>query len=380
MAATISYSGNAAGVSFLNSVSKVLTIGETWQGQWEDVSRYPSIVLAAFASGTGVMKLEFSADGGTTVQSTLTRVYDPALLEPPLRATVTRPYARVTFQNTSGGSNTLSLSTLVGSQTQLTSSIDALIAPDADASIIRPMNFELLIAEGKFQNRQTIFKDGSTPAMASGNVTQDLWSQAGAYTGFPLAAGELSITLASADVGTVVFVYLASSSSTDYTFTSYPVNGAGTYNTGIQVYRLNFAYFIRSNDPTRLLFNAGNITLFQRNTPANIFCVIPANQGQSNCAAFTVPAQNTGYLYAFNGSVRDGAAASSKGWVWYRELSSSPRLRNQFTLVTGGQYEFNPNYLFRLPASVDIMPRITNNSTNNMSADINYIVQLVKAH
>lgn len=379
MSANISIGGNTGGLSYANSVITTVIAGATWEGEWEDVSRYPSLTAAPYSDGTGVLRVQF-ADENLVLRSTLPFVYDPNILEPPHRFSVTRPYARVTFENTSGSTINISISTLLGNQTQLNSGIDSLIAPDADASIIRPMNFELLIAENKFQNRRTIFKDGSTPVMTTGNVTQDLWAVSGAYTGFPLIADELQLVVEGNDVGIYYVSYLESADSLDYSFAGFPINGANTYNLGVTGYRSNFSYFVRTNDATLTGFNVGVMTLRQRNNITNIFHTIPIGQGQSNCAAFTTPNNAKAYIYAFNGNARDGAAASSKGWLWYRNHGESPRLRNQFTLVTGGQYQFDPKYLFLLPAKVDIMPRITNNSTNNMSADVNYIIHLVKNH
>lgn len=357
-----------------NSTSSALNAGNTFTGTGRDVSPYPSVTVAYKTDQAGVLYVDFSTDNSNWDSTISFNV--AASTNEIHRITVTRKYYRVRFTNTSASNQTyLRLSSIMGWQTQLTSSLNSQIQSDQDTIAVRPIDFNLMVAEGLYQNRINTIKDGYTPSMSSGAVTQDLWSTSGAYTGFVSAAAAAEVVVAGADTGTVYYSYMATDTDTDYTFGTIAIAGAGTYSLGHNIWRCNFAYFVNSTVGN---FNAGLITIRHTATPANIFVTIAAGQSQSYCAAYTVPYNSAIYIDRWQGAIRGGTSGSSDGYIYYKEYGSSPRYRFPFELQFGSLYFDDVDYLIRIPSRTDIIPRILNNSTNNLQAKFTYRIIKVK--
>lgn len=367
--------GNSNAVMHENITSTPLNAGQTFTGGVEDVSGFDSIVIACKTDKDGAMYVDFSTDG-TNFDSTLTYTVTANTNEVH-RIVCTRPFARVRFTNSSSSNQTyLRLSAMKGSYGALTSTLNTTIQSDADTTVVRPLDFNLLVAEGLYQNRANFIKDGFTPTIASGAVTQDFWNTSGAYTGFPSVVEEGQVIVSGADTGTLVYTYLASSDDLDYTFASIQISGAGTYNLGHNIWRSNFAYFIASNGTS---FNAGNIQLRHRTTTTNVFWNIVAGQSQTYCNAYTTPKNAAAYMDRITGNLRGSASGSLDGYFFYKPLNESPRLRFPFELQFGSFYFDDVDYLIRIPQQTDIMPRIVNSSANNMVGKLSYRFILVKS-
>jgi hypothetical protein len=238
------------------------------------------------------------------------------------------------------------------------------------------MDFNLMVSQGLYQNVQNTIKDGLNADIDTGSTPEDITNEGGVYAGFPTGAVEAGeIVVAGADTGTVYYTYLASSTSTDYTAASKAITGAGTYALGHNIYRCNFSYFV-SSSPTA--FNAGAITIRNTVTTANIFAVIDAGYSQSYCAAYTVPFGSDIYIDRFGGNMRGSATGSLDGFMWYRPLNESPRLRFPFELQYGTLYFDDVDYLIKIPQQVDIIPRITASTANNLAVKFSYRIIKVK--
>lgn len=361
-------------VDLNNSSTSPLNAGNTFTGQWTDVSGYSSVVVACRTDQNGTLTVQFSPDASSidsSISYTLTSNTNEVH-----RIGVTRRYFRVVSTNTSASNQTFyRLQSIVGQQTALTSALNSTVQSDQDTLVVRPMDFNLMVAEGLYQNRGNTIKDGITGNISTGAVTQDLWSNGGVYTGFPTATGVGEIVVAGADTGTVYYAYMASDTDEDYTFGSIAITGAGTYALGHNVYRSNFAYFVAS---TTTVFNVGLITMRQTATPTNIFWQIPVGYSQTYCAAYTVPYRSSIYLDRINGNVRGSANGTLDGFFWYKPFNESPRLRFPFELQFGGLFFDDIDYLVKIPERVDIMPRILNSSANNLVGKISYRFVKVK--
>jgi len=138
-------------VSAANSTSTPLDAAATFTGTAEDVSGYNSVVIAVKTDQDGTYTIQFSTDG-TNWDSTLTRYYRTTQIEAPHRFTVTRQYMRVTFTNTSASNQTfIRLQTSYGDKAPLNVPIDAVVAPDYDATIVRPTNYRHEVTLGRRQ-------------------------------------------------------------------------------------------------------------------------------------------------------------------------------------------------------------------------------------
>lgn len=357
-----------------NSTSTPLNSGATFTGIATDVSQYNSVVFSCKTDQVGELYAEFSIDGTNWDSSLLFELY--AGINEVHRLTVSKKYFRIRIQNTSASNQTyIREQVLLGSHSSLTSALNSVIYDDADATTVRPLDFNLMVAEGLYYERTNTIKDGYTPSISSGAATQDLWTTSGAYTGFPSTADAAELVIAGADTGTVYYSYLASDTSLDYTFASKAITGAGTYSLGHNIWRCNFMYFVSSSSTG---FNAGLMTIRHTATPANIFCTIVAGQSQSYCAAYTVPYLSSVYIDRFQGAVRGGSSGSLDGYIWYRAFGESPRYRFPFELQFGSLYFDDVDYLIKIPSRTDIMPRIVNSSANNLIGKFNYRLIKVK--
>ncbi len=350
-----------------NSSTAALNAAATFTGTGVDVSGYASVVVAVKTDQAGTLYIEFSPDG-TNWDSSLSFAVSAGTNEVH-RLSVTRKYCRVRFTNTSASNQTyFRLSTFAGSQILLTSALNSTIQDDADTLVVRTLDFNLDVAKGRFQNHGNTIKDGLNLDIDSGTTPEDIVNQGGTYSGFPTSAVAGEIVVAGADTGTVYYSYMATATDTDYTFATKAITGAATYSLGHNIYRCNFAYFVSSSTTA---FNAGDITV-QGTGGTNVFAVIGAGYSQSYCAAYTVPYQSSIYLDRISGNMRGSATGSLDGFFWYRPNGESPRLRFPFELQYGGIYFDDIDYLVKIPALTDIVPRITTSSTANLQAKISY--------
>ena len=371
----MSYISNKGYVDLNNTTSTPLPGSSVYEGTWTDVSAFAAIAVTARVDQIGTLQVDFSFDG-ITVDSRL--VFNVSVNTNEVhRITVTRQYMRVRFLNDSVTAQTfLRVQTLLGDQTALTSSLNSVVQQDADSSVVRPMDFNLLVGEAKFQNHNITIKDGLNLDIDTGSTPEDVSNEGGIYAGFPtgtIEAGE--IVVAGADTGTVYYSYMATVNDTDYTFGTKAIAGAGTYALGHNIWRCNFAYFVSSSATA---FNAGAITIRNTTTTTNVFCVIDAGYSQTYCAAYTVPFGSNVYIDRFTGNMRGSSTGSLDGFIWYRGYLESPRLRFPFELQFGTLYFDDVDYLIRLPERTDIIPRIVTSSANNLTAKFSYRILKVK--
>lgn len=356
------------------AVDRPLLGSQSWTGDWYDISAHNSLVFSCKTDRDGVLYVDFSIDK-TNVDSTIPFTVTASTNEVH-RITVTRQFVRLRFSNTSVDDQTyLRIQALAGSHSALTSPLNSQIQSDQDTTVVRPLDFNLMVAEGLYQNRSNTVKDGINPDVRSGSVPEDVWYSGGTYTGFPRGAVEAAeCVVAGADTGTVYYSYLESETSTDYVFGNVAVAGAGTYALGHNIWRCNFAYFVSSSATA---FNAGDISIRNTPTTANIFVTIPTGYSQSYVAAYTVPYGSSIYIDRITSVVRGSTSTSMDGFFWYRAYNESPRLRFPFEVQFGQLYFDDVDYLVKIPERVDIIPRITG-STSASAAEIEVSYRFIK--
>ena len=358
-----------------NSTSVALGIGATFTGTASQIDGRNTITVSCYTDQIGTLTVSFSVDG-TNWDSNLSFSIASNTNETH-RFTVTKEYYRVSLANTSGIAQTyLRLQTIKGNHPALTSSLNSTIQSDADTTLVRPLDFNLMVAEGLYQNRALTIKDGINADIDTGSTPEDVINQGGVYAGFPTGAVEAGeIVVAGADTGTVWYSYLASSTDTDYVFASKAITGAGTYSLGHNIWRCNFAYFV-SSSPTA--FNVGAITIRNTVTTTNIFVVIDIGFSQSFCSAYTVPFGSSVYIDRFTAGLKGSISGSLDGYFWYRANGESPRLRFPFEVQNGTLYFDDMNYTVKIPSQVDFIPRVVTSSANNLGIKVSYRLLKVK--
>lgn len=365
----MTYLGNRNRISTLNSSTATLNSGDTFTGTAEDVHDVNSVVMAVKTDQDGTLYGQFSNDG-TNWDSSLTFTV-LANTNEVHRLVVTRRYFRIVFTNSSASNQTFfRLETMFGGQSALTSTLNSTIQSDADATTVRPLDFNLMVAEGLYENRSNTIKDGVNDDIDTGSVPEDIWNVGGTYTGFPVTAPENGeVVVSGADTGRVYYSYLASSGSTDYVFGNVAIAGAGTYSLGHNVWRCNFMYFVANSSTA---FNVGTITLRHSITTTNVFCQIAIGYSQSYCSAYTVPYGSSVYLDRVAGNLRGSTSGYMDGYFWFRSLNESPKLRFPFVLQFGALFFDDIDYLVKIPAGTDFIPRVVASSANNLAAQVSY--------
>ena len=84
----------------VNSTMDALDNGQAFTGQWEE-NPYPSVMVALKTDQKGTLQMQFSPDG-TNVDSSLSFVYDPNLINPPHKLLKGARFYRTVFTNDSG--------------------------------------------------------------------------------------------------------------------------------------------------------------------------------------------------------------------------------------------------------------------------------------
>ena len=363
--------------SEVNTSTTPLDDGETYTGTWEK-NDFPDVMVSCKTDAVCTLYFDFSKDGvnvdtfptaGFQVASG-THEFHPALKGP--------RYFRVRLVNASGANATyLRLYTYFGQFRQPNAPANAVIQQDADAIVTRPLDFNLNVAQLKYAGHQTIFKDGDNPDIRSGTVPEDVWDNGGTYTGFPISAAAAEVVSTNAgDTGTLFYAYLESPTSESYVTASVTLNGTTPVALGHNVWRCNFMFYDTGDDTT---FNLGTISLYHTATPANIFCTIRAGFSQSFCAAYTVPYGSKAYIDRITANIRGSASAAADGFLWWRPIGLSPRLRQAFNVSFGSLYFDDIDYLFTIPAQTDFIPRITAcSSASATEIQASYRLVLVK--
>ncbi len=363
-------------IDFSNLEANPPQNGETFTSNVIECGGYDVLKIAIYADQDATCYADFSIDNSNLYWDSQVSFQLKANTNELKPFNVMRRFCRIRIVS-AGNMTVCRMQVILGNVNLLTSNLNSIVQRDAPANVIRATDFNLLLAEGLYENTTSTIKDGFITGLGNGAIDVDVWTSGGTYTGFPTAATEEGqIVVAGADTGTVWYSYLESSTSTDYVFASKAVAGAGSYDLGHNIWRCNFMYFVSTSSTG---FNAGLISIRWKTTTTVIFNTIVAGFSQSYNAAYTVPYGSSVYLDRINGSVRGSASGSIDGYFWYRPFNESPRLRFPYELQFGNLYFDDIDYLVKIPERVDIMPRLKNTSTNGLTGKVAYRIVKIKS-
>ena len=238
-----------------NASSTLITTGNNYTGTWEDVGAYGSLTVAVATDQNGYYEVQFSVDG-TNVDSTLTRYYRTALINPPHRFTITRRYVRVVFYNNSGSNQTyFRLQVLLGNKEQLNVPLGGVVSLDYDAAVTRPSDYFHAVTRGLWQGRENWVKFGYNDDVDIG--TEVVWANGATFGPATIKTSADTMSVVSSattdnQAGTgarsLVFFYLDSNGlpaqavhslhatdgtiATTTSFSAYGVNRVAVYDSG----------------------------------------------------------------------------------------------------------------------------------------------------
>jgi len=343
-------------------------------GEWVGSAEFnllSDVLVTAQITGPADIYLQFSEDG-VSWTSSIKVIYDPSKINPPQPRVKGPRFYRTRIVNPSGTTSitVTRVTTYYGDFKTLVSDLNSVVPQAFPGTVTRPIDFGLMVAKGLYQGHNNTIKDGFNSDIDTASVPEDITNEGGIYAGFPTGAvqpGELVVS--GADTGTVFISLLTGPSDTDYIFVSIPIAGPGSYPLGVNVWRSNFMYFVASS---QTVTNVGEITLRNTVTTTNVFCVIPVGYGQTFCSAYTVPAGADVYIDRITGAMKGATSGTLDGAFYYRESTGGFRLRFPFVLQFGSLYFDDVDYLIKIPAGTDFIPRILTASTNNLQAQISY--------
>lgn len=370
-------------VSQVNSSDTPLAYGSTYTGTYEDTTGFISVIVACIADQDGTLYLDFSTDGIVT-KSTLSFKVSAGLNEVH-RLTITRKYFRARFTNDDPGLSdqaSFCLTCTYGMFNQLTSALNSTIQQDADAAVVRAIDFEFDLAAGRVQNTSITNKFGLNSDIDTGTLPEDVWEAGGVYTGFPDSTLEtvslLSSSAADAAAGTGARTVriMGLDSNYDQISETVTLNGVTPVATTQQFRRVHTATVLSAGSGG---VNAGTITVRHTTTTANVFLSMQIGRNQTNSSGYTVPAGYTAYMRRISISMTQStAAATAEGNIWTRGFGLPYRSRRPFTI--GASYRLEDIIYGGLifTEKSDIVIRINTVSNSNTLVSAGYDLILVK--
>lgn len=369
-----------------NSTTTPLLSAATFTGTSRDVSAYSSVIVSCLADVAGTLYIEFSING-TNWDSSLSFTVSAATNEVH-RVTVTRQYFRIRYVNNGTNQTYFRLQTLIGSQSALSSGLNAVVQQDADSLVVRNIDSEIDIANSKYVGYSIVNKAGINTDIDTGSIPEDIWDVGGTYTGFPNTSGETISVLSSSATDTNgnasgAWTVRITGLDADYntqseTFTlngTTPVTGALTFT------RVHTAQVVTSGT-SNSVFNVGTITVRHTTTTANVFLSIRPGTNQSNCSAYTIPAGYTAFMRTITTNILSASATTAAAdysiWTQSALKTNAPRLRRPSATYYGGETVDVIYGGLIFTEKTDMILRVTNVSANNTSITGGYDLILIK--
>lgn len=359
-----------------NTTTTPLSSAATYTGTGE-IAPTDGVAVSCQTDNTGTLYFDFSVDGtnwsafpsnGFAIASGIHEYHT---------AKVNGRYFRVRLVNDTGAQSYLRLYTYFGPHTAPNAPINQSLSDDSDATIVKTIPAEQLIAEGRWTDRFYVHKFGRNSDQDSGDLPADVWDGGGgggAYTGFPTESEAVQcVSTSSSDTGTIHVSGLdenweVQSETVTLTGTT-PADTAGTYRRVNRVYNTSASNFV------------GTITVQHTTTTANIFSVIAPGApiaNQTQVAAYTIPAGHTGYLKYVRCSTFGTAANRCEGGVFIREPGSVFRMNIPFDTSGTSPFQESIEGGIPCPEKTDIVVRMFSASANNLEIIARFDLLVVK--
>jgi len=174
-------------------------------------------------------------------------------------------------------------------------------------------NFYLKVAKDEVTGHSIIHKFGRNPAVSTSSFST-IWNGGGAYTGFNATEAEI-VTISSTDAddngdtndtGLRTLRIFGLDADWHEQYEDITLEGTDDVNSTLSYVRLDRAKGLTAGSSG---YNEGDITIKQSVTIANVFAVVPATYNSTMIAAYTIPADRTGYLMSLSTALSNKNAA-----------------------------------------------------------------------
>lgn len=366
--------------SVANSTTTPLNAGNTFTGIAE-VNDYPSVLVSCATDQDGELDIQFSNNGGINWDSIVTKKLTAGTNEFTVLSKGYR-HARIIVRNTSASNQTyLRLSTSYGFFQTKTSGLNAVVQNDEDAIVVKNVDYEQLVAEGKYQGRSITNKSGINPSISSGSVPEDVCYTGGIYAGFPtgsaetLAVSSSSASDTSAGVGARTIRISGLDGNYNQISENVTLNGTSTVLTTNQFLRVTQVGVQTAGSNS---INVGDITVNHSVTVANVFAIVAAGIGRASLSNYTVPVGYKAYVRYLWANVLSSSSAHLQGYFWRRQFGGAAALTNEFAVSDQIPFSRHVYGGLVLQPKEDVVMRITTCSAPNVRVGAGFDLILVK--
>jgi len=216
----------------------------------------------------------------------------------------------------------------------------------------------------------TVFKFGRNREIATNSDPEDIWSVGGVY---PFLTSSINVYVAStsgsdaaADNGAKQVTIQGLDENYSEQEETFVLNGQ-TPVTGSKTFSRVFRAFITHAGSNEV--NDGDINIgygtWSSGVPSNYIAQIPANEGQTQMAVYTVPKNKRAYLLKWSSSILTGASGKAANvQLIYRENNGTNqtvrKVKDQVGLGTNSMNTFQRKYEFPdfIPPKTDVFLRV----------------------
>ena len=272
-----------------NSTTTAVTAASPFTGSWVEVPVGSMLYVVAYSDADIDITIEYSVDGGTNVDSTLTRYYRTGLINAPYDFKNARPFVRVSasVSGATDATETRINAYVASGEPLLNIPVDATMAQNYGAISVRPTDFHAEVALGRRQGVSLWNKFGYNDDVDAG--TEVIASFGGTFQ--YLTAGEtidiVSTSTADDLVGTGVqrIVVYGVDENWDEQVEVVEMDGTTTVTTTSQWIGINRIAIFKAGSGA---VNAGDITVSATTSGYNM-AHMPAGDGVTQQLIYYVP-------------------------------------------------------------------------------------------
>lgn len=376
-------------ISALTSTYTPLNNGQTYTSAVEECPlEFSSVSVAIYSDQHCTYYMQFSVDG-TNWDSSIPLKYYAGIAEAPKRFNIYRKYFRLVIVNDSGSNQTVLRAQVIYGNFPITnSSLGSVVNQDADTIITRNSFDKKAIALGLFENTSIVYKAGFNRDIDTGSVPEDVNEGGGVYLGYPSTGDTVravSTSASDASAGTGLRTMSASlmlESTRQWVTVNFTLNGLTPVAPDAPYTNTNFIRGHTASGQTAGSGgkNAGDVSIYQTNTPTNIFLIMPIGRNQTNNSTYTVPEGYTALLTNLKMYVAQSTTSSFARGCLYVRSGSTGLFRERRPLIAQTSFpaeDLTEEYL-SIPQNSDIIGRVLESSSNNLQVIFKYFIYLVK--
>jgi len=372
----------AAGVvSSQNTTTTPLSGSATYTGTLVQ-STYPDVMVSIKADQDCILYFDFSNDGTNVDTFPSAGFYVHAGVHAFHVAVKGPRYFRTRVVNLSSSAMTyLRCYTYFGQFRQGNSPINQAVDDTTDSIIVKSISEETLTMQGLFTERYIETKFGRNTNIDTGSTPEDIWGGGGVYYGQPIGVSAEIVQVFSSDAndtsaGTGARTVRIYGLDANYALQQETITLNGTTpSNSSNIYMRVFRVVVLTAGTSET--NVGNITTRWATTTSVVFSVVPIGYGQSELAAYTVPAGKTAYVRRYAFSVLSNTSARVVAGLRVREFGGAWRIIRPGAFSHSSPLTRTLYGGFSIPEKTDIVARVLSVTSNNADVACDFTMEVI---